>query len=152
MIDLVEIFENYACAAEYEFAYGRKDIQNWELTANKTFQSGETVLLLFPIIESANIDNSQIFSWNAATQIWLGRKFDVDIGSGTYSQLDETERQKYDRRLKDLRDDLATFVKSVFCGESDLELVNLRILREINQFDENLDFVVGELNFIADDS
>lgn len=32
MIDVVQIFEDAATAAEYEFAYGRKDIQNWQLT------------------------------------------------------------------------------------------------------------------------
>lgn len=157
MIDLVKVFKDYATTAEYEFAYGRKDIQNWEITANATLSAGESVLLLFPMIESGNIDNSIIHSWNVSTQLWLGRKFDTEtveeesVITG-HSKLDETEEQKYDNRLKDLRDNLATYIKAVFCGESELELTGARILREINQFDENLDFVVAEITFIADDS
>ena len=152
MIDLVTVFKTYATAAGYEFAYGRQDIQNWELTANVTLSAGESVVMLFPMIENANVDNSIVHGWNVSTQVWLGRKFDTSNATGTFSQLDETEKQKYDRRLKTIRDNLATYIKSIFCAETKLELTGFRILREINQFDENLDFVVGEINFIADDS
>jgi len=152
MIDLVQVFEDYADASGYRFAYGRKDHQNWVLTEDVELLSGESVILLFPITENAVIDNSIVHKWNATTQVWIGKKFDVDNQSGTYASLDETERQKYDRRLKDLRDDLATYIKTIFCSEPDLELTGFRILRAINQFDENLDVVIGEITFIADDS
>lgn len=150
MIDIVNIFEGYATTAEYEFAYGRKDIQNWEITENKSLDSGESILLVFPFVENADIANSIIHSWSASTQLWLGRKFDTSSLTGTFSQLDETERQKYDRRLKALREDIETYIKAVFCGEPGLELTSARIVREINQFDENLDFIVAEIAFTYD--
>ena len=52
MIDVVKIFSDAAIAKSYEFAYGRKDILNWE-TTNKTLSSGKTVLLVFPFVETA---------------------------------------------------------------------------------------------------
>jgi len=152
MIDIVKVFNDAATDAGYEFAYGRKDIQNYEMSRAVEMSGGETVLLLFPFIEKGVIDNSLVFKWDVSTTLWLGKKFDFDNTSGTYSELDETEKQKYDRRLKDLRDAMAALIKTIFCNEPDLELTNVRIFREINQFDENLDFIVADINFFADDS
>lgn len=152
MIDIVKVFKDQAISDGYEFAYGRKDILNYEATRAVELSGGETVLLLFPFIEKGVIDNSLIFKWDVSTTLWLGKKFDFDNTSGTHSELDETEQQKYDRRLKDLRDSMAAYIKTIFCSEGDLELTNVRIFRELNQFDENLDFVTADINFFADDS
>jgi len=76
MIDIVQIFKNAATAAGYEFAYGRKDIQNWQLTEAVNLNSGKTVLLVDPFVETAEIDNSIIFKWSVRTTIALGKKFD----------------------------------------------------------------------------
>ena len=150
MIDIVQTFETYATAAGYRFAYGRKDIQNWELSANTDLTSGESVILMFPMIEDAEIANSFPQRWSVSTQIWLGKKFDTDVESGTYAQLDETQRQKYDRRLKTLRINIETYIKAIFCAENDLELTAFKIVTEINKFDENLDFIVAEISFTYD--
>lgn len=77
MIDIVQVFEDAATAAEYEFAYGRKDIQNWQLSEAVDLESGETVLLVDPFVETAEIDNSIIFKWSVRTTIALGKKFDL---------------------------------------------------------------------------
>jgi len=148
MIDVVEIFSDAADAADYRFAYGRKDILNYE-SGNILLQSGESVLMVFPFIETAQIDNGIINKWSVSTQLWLGKKFDVNIGSGTLAELDETEYQKYTRRLKNLRDAMNAYLKSVFCV-SDVELTSARIFREINQFDENIDFVTADITFLYD--
>ncbi len=307
MIDVVQIFEDAATAAGYEFAYGRKDIQNWQLSEAVTLKSGETVLLVDPFVETAEIDNSIIFKWSVRTTIALGKKFDtyndwflpskdllaamytnlhaeglgdfadaiywsstendadqaegqnfadgiatqptknqakrvracrvfetvlpgvyslgdtgpagglicyiddnvyyeaapsdqadIDnlqawsnvtstavtgtdtaIGTGqanttaiiaqaghtdsaaklcddlevvdgeSYSQLDETELQKHDRRLQSMRSNMETLIKSIFCNE-DLVLTAAVILREINQFDENIDIIAAEITFNYD--
>lgn len=150
MIDLVQTFENYATAAEYEFAYGRKTGQNWVLTEDVDLDSGESVILMTPMIETGEIVNSFPQSWSVETQIWLGKKFDTDNESGTYAQLDETGRQKYNRRLKTLRTNIETYLKAVFCGEDDLELTAVKISTFINQFDENLDFIGATITFNHD--
>lgn len=150
MIDVVQKFKDAAGVVGYEFAYGRKDIQNWETTKSVTLSAGKTVLLVFPFIEDAEIDNSIIHKWSVSTQLWLGKKFDVNVSTGTYARLDETELQKYNRRLQTLRSNMETFLKTIFCGDDDLELTSARVFREINQFDENLDFVTCELIFLYD--
>jgi len=150
MIDVVQKFEDAAVTAEYEFAYGRKDSQNWEATRSVNLNTGETALLVFPFIETAEIDNSIIHKWSVSTQLWLGKKFDTDVSEGTYAQLDETELQKYDRRLQTLRSNMETLLKTIFCNDDELELTSARVFREINQFDENMDFVTCEITFLYD--
>jgi len=149
MIDIVQIFEDAATAAEYEFAYGRKDIQNWQLTEAVALESGETVLLVDPFVETAEIDNSIIFKWSVRTTIALGKKFDTDVESGTYAQLDETELQKHDRRLQTMRENMETLIKTIFCNEN-LVLTAAVILRDINKFDENIDIIAAEITFNYD--
>ena len=154
MIDIVQIFEDAATAAEYEFAYGRKDIQNWQLTESVTLNAGKTVLLVDPFVETAEIDNSIIFKWSVRTTIALGKKFDTEIVeeetvTTTYSELDETELQKHDRRLQAMRSNMETLIKTIFCNE-DLVLTAAVILREINQFDENIDIIAAEITFNYD--
>ena len=154
MIDIVQIFEDAATAAEYEFAYGRKDIQNWQLSEAVTLNAGKTVLLVDPFVETAEIDNSIIFKWSVRTTIALGKKFDTEIVeeetvTTTYSELDETELQKHDRRLQAMRSNMETLIKTIFCNE-DLVLTAAVILREINQFDENIDIIAAEITFNYD--
>ena len=75
--------------------------------------------------------------------IWVGRKFDP---AGTYSSLDETEKQKYDRRLKYLRALMETILTSL-CGDTDVEITDVEIFRELNKFDENTDVIGCNLSF-----
>ena len=149
MIYIVQIFEDAATAADYQFAYGRRDIQNLEVSS-KELSAGETVLMVFPFVETAEIDNSIIFKWSVTTQLWLGKKFDTSVETGTYAELDETELQKYDRRLYALRSAMETMIKSIFCNTANIVLTGARVFREINQFDENLDFVTAEITFTYD--
>ena len=155
MIDIVQIFENAATAAEYEFVYGRKDIQNWQLSEAVDLNAGETVLLVDPFVETAEIDNSIIFKWSVRTTIALGKKFETEIVEEetvitTHSELDETELQKHDRRLQAMRSNMETFIKTIFCNNPLLVLTAAMILREINQFDENIDIIAAEITFNYD--
>jgi len=148
MIDVVKIFSDAATAKGFEFAYGRRDILNWE-TTNKTLNSGKTVLLVFPFVETARISNGIIHEWSVSTILWLGKKFDTSSLTGTFAQLDETEKQKYDRRLNVMRSTMETLLKYIFCGE-DLELTAAVVAREINKFDEELDFISAAITFKYD--
>lgn len=150
MIDIVQTFENYATAAGYEFTYGRMSNTEWIMTDDIDLDSGESVVVLFPIIEDGEIANSFPQSWSVSTQIWLGRKFDEDNASGTSSELDESDRQKWDRRLFALRTAIETYIKTVFCSEPGLELTRARISTFLNQTDENLDFIGMEVAFKYD--
>lgn len=151
MIDLVATFKSYATAKSYEFVYGRVDgEQNWIMTKDVTLKDGESVIILFPMIETADIANSFPHAWNVATQIWLGKKFDTDNASGTFSKLDETDQQKWDRRLFALRSAIEVYLKAVFCAETGLELTSARIQAFLNQFDEGIDAIGMEISFNYD--
>lgn len=149
MIDIIQVFQDAADHYGYSFAYGRQDILNYE-SGNIDVSAGQTILFVFPFIEDGVISNSLINRWAVHTQLWIGKKFDIDFTTGTFSNLDETELQKYDRRLKDLRDTMNTFIAYVFCNNTDLELTRARIFREINQTDENIDFVTADISFLYD--
>jgi hypothetical protein len=146
MKDPVAEFEALAIAQGWRFAFGTKEILNWE-TSRKNLKSGETLLLMFPFVETPIINEARVIAnWDISTRLWLGRKFDNTSSSGTYSKLDETYEQKYDRRLTDLRADMETLLRSMFCS-GDYELQSARVLRGINLTPENLDFVMADVTF-----
>lgn len=149
MTDLVQIFEDAATDSGYRFAYGAKDILNYELGKNVTLTSGEYVIMVFPMVETANVVNSAMNGFRVSTQIWIGRKFDTSSSTGTKSNLDETERQKYDRRLKALRAVADAYIQAVFCS-TDLELISVRVFRELNKFATNIDFMTADIVFKYD--
>ena len=150
MIDLVTTFKGYATSAGYEFTYGRMSDSEWQMTDTVDLDSGESVIVLFPIIEDGEIANSFPQSWNVSTQIWLGKKFDTDSESGTSAELDETDQQKWDRRLFALRSAIETYIKTIFCAETGLELTRVRIATFMNKFDENIDGISAEIAFNYD--
>jgi len=143
MFDPVLFFEDIATAQSLRFIYGAKPFQNWEIT-QRELDSGEGFLGMFPFREGGTTDNGSITSWEVSTVLWVGRKFDP---AGTYSSLDETEKQKYDRRLKYLRALMEAILQSL-CGSTEIEVVGRpEIFRELNKFDENTDVIGCNLSF-----
>ena len=142
MFDPVLFFENIATAQSLRFIYGAKPFQNWEIT-QRELDSGEGFLGMFPFRERGTTDNGSVAAWSVSTVIWVGRKFDP---AGTYSSLDETEKQKYDRRLKYLRALMEVILQSL-CGSTEVEITDVEIFRELNKFDENTDVIGCNLSF-----
>lgn len=142
MFDPVLCFENVATAQSLKFIYGAKAFQNWEIT-QQDIASGESFLGMFPFRERGSIDNGGVSLWTVTTVIWVGRKFDPAL---TFSSLDETEKQKYDRRLKYLRGLMETILESL-CGDTTIEITEAEIFRELNKFDENTDVIGCNLAF-----
>lgn len=141
--DPVYLFRKIAEANSLKFFYGAKVFLNWEVT-QEDLTGADTFLCVFPFEEFGNTSNGSVDSWEVSTVIWVGRKFDA-VG-GTLSSLDETEQQKYDRRLKYLNG-IIKLVLSNLCAE-DVELIGRpRVFRELNKFDENTDVMGCELTF-----
>jgi len=70
----------------------------------------------------------------------VGRKFDAD---GTAANLDETQIQKYERRLLALTTSLVTHVSTFACANS--LILNIgSIDYGFNLFDSNIDFVMSQ--------
>ena len=145
MFDPVKYFEDVAEALSLTFIYGAQPFQNWHAT-QETLSDGSIFMGMFPFEESGEMDNGAVAAYNVSTILWVGRKFDP---AGTYSSLDETERQKYDRRLLALRAQLEALL-TTFCGSEDITITRTRIFRELNKFDENTDVIGCDLEFTYD--
>ena len=85
--------------------------------------------------------------------IMYGIKFDAIPGpdegeeaatTSTEANLDETYFQKYLLRLKQLRQDLLTFIESFAC-DHDLKVTQCKFTDLVNFFDDNADFVSAQL-------
>lgn len=145
MKNIVEIFEDAADVLEYKFLYGAKAFINYDVS-NEDLTDGAILIALFPLIDSA-IDipqGNRIGTFSTSTTMWFGRKFDTVDEAGTQSQLDETNRQKYDRRLYAMKVLLIAYVENVVCG-TDLEITSFRMTESINQTSENVDFISCDL-------
>lgn len=150
MTDLVEIFETAADDLGYEFAYGAEQILNYEADKNVTLKNGEHVVFLLPFIEDGSIQNSNMHAFAVKTQIWVGRKFDDSSSSGNQATPDETQRQKYDRRLRQLRWRLQHFIKKTITDNDGLRLNAITIVQEINRFGTNIDFMTAQVTLEYD--
>lgn len=145
MFDPVKYFEDVAAAQSLTFIYGAKPFQNWHAT-QEDLTDGAMFMGMFPFEETGEMDNGAVAQYSVSTILWVGRKFDP---AGTYSSLDETERQKYDRRLLALRAQLEALLDT-FCGSVEITVTRTRIFRELNKFDENTDVIGCDLEFTYD--
>ena len=145
MFDPVLYFEDVAESLSLIFIYGAKPFQNWHAT-QEDLSDGAIFMGMFPFEETASMDNGAVTEYSVSTILWVGRKFDP---AGTFSSLDETERQKYDRRLLALRAQLEALL-ATFCGSVEITVTRARIFRELNKFDENTDVIGCDLEFSYD--
>ncbi len=145
MFDPVKYFEDVAESLSLTFMYGAKPFQNWQAT-QEDLSDGTIFMGMFPFEELASMDNGAVSEYSVGTILWVGRKTDP---AGTYSSLDETERQKYDRRLLALRAQLEALL-ATFCGSTEITVTRARIFRELNRFDENTDVIGCDLEFTYD--
>ena len=147
IFDPVKVFEDIATAKGYKFIYGSKPMMNWQVT-QEALSTGATFFGVLPIIERIDPVEGQPDTSLYETKLYVGRK--SDPGEATYSNLDETHRQKYDRRLKSLTSHLKLILHELFCHNSDIEVTTARIVHDMNLFDENTDAVLCDLSFRVD--
>ena len=145
MKNLVQIFEDAADTLSYKFLYGAKAFINYDVS-DTDLTNGAILIALFPLIDSGlDIPNgAKISSLSTATTIWFGRKFDTVDETGTQSELDETNRQKYDRRLYAMKVLLIAYIEAAICG-TDIEILSFRMTEAINKTAENIDFISCDL-------
>ena len=81
--------------------------------------------------------------------IALGGKFDADYtiptAYDTNANLDESFQQKYERRLTMLMQTISNELGSFSCANN-LQIITESYIYDINKFDTNFDFVVGQIN------
>ena len=141
MQDIVSIFSEAAETLEYKFIYGAKAFLNYDV-GDEQLTEGQILIALFPLIDQATeiVHGGRIGKFETSTTVWIGRKFDHDQYGGTVSELDETNKQKYDRRLYELKGLVMDYIETTLCG-TDIELTSFRMSEYLNQTNENIDFI-----------
>jgi len=135
--DIIGALEAYALSKGWLFEYGFDNFYK-NLAANQEFANGELILIA-DFQADPTYKNGRITLISYTCLLMLGRKFDAD---GTAASLDETSKQKYDRRLKVLAQALAGGIAEFAC-DNELEITTAPIIVEINTFDTNIDFATS---------
>jgi hypothetical protein len=132
--DIIGALETYAISRGWLFYYTFDDFYS-NIGTNQQLVQDQLILIADfqaePVIQNGKI---QQITYNCL--LMLGRKFEL---AGTSSDLDETPKQKYDRRLKELAQLLSYGMAEFACNE-ELEITSFPLVVEINQFDTNIDF------------
>lgn len=139
--DLIGQLCRKAYSNGWVFAAGDEFYKNIEL-ADSEMNDGQLIL-------TAQFNSTPTFTRGKVTKVvytgslMLGRKFDDD---GTPASLDEDYMDKYNRRLLELMQLLATFLGQFQC-ENELDITSVEFIQDINRFDTNIDFVGGNITF-----
>lgn len=134
---IVEALESAAEAQGWKAIYGIDNYAKSIGTVDADLQPGQFVLCFDFRALPEYSKGGKISQITYACLLLLGAKTDSD---GTVVSLDETDKQKYDRRLSLLMQSLALFVSQFTCN-NELELEPSEIICQRNLFADNLDFV-----------
>jgi hypothetical protein len=135
--DIIGALESFAIGLGWEFYYTFDDFYS-NIGMTRQWDNDQLVLIAdFQALPT--IVNGKIPAIVYTCLLMLGRKSET---AGTISSMDETPKQKYENRLKDLMQTLSTQMGAFAC-DNELEITNFPMVVEINQFDENLDFATA---------
>lgn len=145
---LIDVLRQYCIDNDIEFLYGTNFYQNIE-ASSREYSADQLVMGADFNARPSRAVGGKVVAIEYIGAIALGRKFetpDVNNPEGEAS-LDETYIQKYDRRLKDLSQQLSNIVGQIAC-DNELETTGEDLRFDINKFDTNIDFVVMNLTYI----
>lgn len=136
--DIIGALNEFATSKGWSFLYGFDSMyrNNGVL---KEFTPDEIILIADFQADPSYI-NGKIPEITYTCLLMLGRKSE---SSGTFSNLDETSQQKYDRRLLELVVLLGYGIAEFGCV-NDLEITSAPIVVNINVFDTNIDFAISQ--------
>jgi len=133
---LIEALRDAALANGWKHYYGL-DNKNINSITDGDDAEGQ-LTLVYRFKSTPTWGGSKTADITYSGRIMLGRKFDPD---GQPADLDESDQQKRDRRLKDLTVTFNNFLAAFVC-ENALELLTHSGYEYVvNAFDENIDFV-----------
>lgn len=141
---LVDTIRTYCTANDIMFIYGKQELREVHL-GGKVVSSelDSNQLVLFAGFNTLPVLQGITLSVSYSGFMMLGRHCE----ESTSSSIDETQEEKYDRRLKFLISKLASIIGALQCS-NDLEITNTIEIEEIiNEFDENLDCVQTNISF-----
>lgn len=134
---ILEALKAKALANGWLFVIGFDDYYR-NLETNRELLNDQKILIADTNF-TPSYKNGRIMNMNYSCFMSLGLKFDAD---GTATSLDETNEQKYERRLGNLALELSTFIAEFGC-ENELTITAPTINFAINQLDEILDFAIA---------
>jgi len=138
--DIIGVLKTYAEGKGWKFVYGFDRFYN-NAGTDEEYQPGELVLTAdFKAVPMGAAGKITEITYNCL--LMLGRKVEAD--GETTASLDETSIQKYDRRLKELCQMLATAILEVACT-NELDVTNMPIEPQINVYDQNIDFAMSNV-------
>jgi hypothetical protein len=162
---LISALSSYATTNDMVFLYGQNYMQNYEASQHE-YYNGQKVLTGEFTCQPVYGNGNKIGQITYNGVLGLGQKFDDDgtanipddentplvdetqtFNDGTPSSLDETQMQKYNRRLYDLMVALDIVIQDIAC-ENELQIGTAIFRMDMNKFDTNIDFVVAEISFI----
>jgi hypothetical protein len=139
--DLIGTLSSYCEEHNIIFLPGAEYLQNIDIS-NVTINVDQYILsVMFECDKTVSNNRVTDRTYNGVMR--LGRKLEVN----TMSTLDETYLQKYSARLLDLENALEDLIQTIAC-ENELLIKNYKTLSELNKFDENLDFVVAQIQLV----
>lgn len=141
--ELITNIRAYCTANSIKFVYGMRELRDVHLQNIVVSDNlGANELVLFAGFNTQpKYASGTVVACNYSGFFMLGKHCEAS----TTASLDETQAEKYDRRLKYLTSKLATIIGEISCS-NDLIITNSISIQElINQFDENLDCVETEI-------
>lgn len=144
---IYQLLADYCATKNYDFIWGL-DAYYQNLETNKSLGVNKPIVLCeFKV--SCSVSGPHV-THRYVGSISIGRKFESveveEIVTNTESNLDETFKQKYDRRLLELSEILEMFV-TLFSCEKQFKVPQFEYDFEINKFDEVIDFVSALVTF-----
>lgn len=147
--DIIGAWRTYATniIRGWVFLAGDKFHQNYE-ASKYTFTPDQIILSCFFRAGVVYNESNGINNITYTGTIALGRKIDDNTNPtpDTVSSLDETFIQKYDNRLLELSQLLASTLKDFSCTNQ-LSITSCNMDMFLNRYDENIDFVEAQITF-----
>lgn len=141
--DIIGAIQTYCTSKGHKFIAGNDFYANYE--ADQLTLTNLTKIVVADFTCQPDLTNGKFTNIRYSGTIMFGQKFDSTL-SGTMSNLDETFKQKYDRRLLSLITGLATLIAEVACS-NELTAENILMSMSLNKFDTNIDFVFADVTF-----
>jgi hypothetical protein len=135
--DIIGALETYALSKNWKFIYGVDEF--YKSAASIGEYTPGKIVMIADFRANPTITNGRVTEIEYTCLVMLGRKFDDNSQAAS---LDETSKQKYDRRLKELMQLLSTALGQVAC-DNELELTVGDMVVNINQYAENIDFAAS---------
>jgi len=136
--NIIGQIEAYALNLGWHFVYRFDNFYN-NIGVMNDYAPGQLVLCA-DFMATPTYSGAVISEIRYECLLMLGRKFDTD---GIQSTMDETPKQKYDRRLKELAQTLASTIADFAC-DNELTIESAPITVDINVYDTNIDFAIVE--------